>query len=567
MRPADPRRVELARALSVGELTAQCLINRGVADEAAAREFLRAGIGSLLRPEGLPDVALAVARLRRAVRDDELVCVWGDYDVDGVCGAAVLTRFLRLLGARVVPFIPERTGSGYGFHWETMQRLAAEGVRLFVSVDHGSAAVDPITKARAAGLDVVVVDHHEMAPILPPAVAVINPKRPDSTYGFPHLCGTGVAMKLAWAVAQELSPGAKVADELREFLLEALSFCVLGTVADVVPLVGENRVIVRYGLEVLGGRPRPGLAALLDVSRARPPLRATDIGFKLGPRLNAAGRMGSASLALELLLTDDAARAREIALKLDSENEKRRLVEREVAKEARDRVLAELGATPSGIALMSDRWHPGVIGIVAARLVDEFRVPVVLIGVQAGVGKGSARSIKGFALHEALRACGSHLVAHGGHAGAAGLTIDPPRFDAFRDDFVRHVEATLDPETRLPQVDVDAETAPDAIDARAAAELDRLEPFGEGNPAPVLAMRGVQVVGQPRRMGTSNEHVSFFAGKGGRAVRFILFRDAARMAPLLESAGRVDVAFTPQRNDFRGASEVEGLVVDVRRAE
>jgi single-stranded-DNA-specific exonuclease len=566
--PVDPRRGALARALSVDELTAQCLLNRGVGDEAAARDFLRAGLATLLRPEDLPDVALAVARIRRAIRDGETICVWGDYDVDGICGAAVMIRFLRLVGAKVVPFIPDRTGSGYGFHWPTMETLAATaGVRLFISVDHGSAAVDAITKARAAGLDVVVADHHEMSPVLPPAVAIVNPKRPDSTYAFPYLCGTGVAMKLAWAVAQDMSPGARVADDMREFLLESLSFCVLGTVADVVPLVGENRVIVRYGLDVLAASPRPGLAALIDVAKVRAPLRASDVGFKLGPRINAAGRMGSASLALELLLTDDRDRAREIALRLDAENDRRRKVEREVAVEARDRVIAELGATPPGIALMSDRWHPGVIGIVAARLVDEFQVPVVIVGVQSGVGKGSARSVKGFELHTALAACGEHLVAHGGHAGAAGLTIEPPRFEAFRDEFVRYVERTLDLDARTPRIRIDAETTPDEVDVRVATCMEKLEPFGEGNPAPVLALRGVQVVGRPRRMGSTNEHVSFFVGKNGSALRCIAFRDAARIAPLLDGGGALDVAFTPQRNEFRGASEAEGLVVDVRPSE
>ncbi len=556
-----------ARALSVDELTAQCLLNRGVDTAESAREFLRAGLGSLLRPDDLPDIVPAVARIRRAIRDNETICVWGDYDVDGICGTAVMVRFLRLLGARVVPFIPERTGSGYGFHWPTMERLAGTGVSLFISVDHGSAAVDAITKARSRGIDVVVADHHEMSPTLPPAVAIINPKRSDSRYAFPYLCGTGVAMKLAWAVAQDLSPGARVTDEMREFLLEALSYCVLGTVADVVPLIGENRVIVRQGLDVLARSPRPGLAALLDVSKARSPLSASDIGFKLGPRLNAAGRMGSASLALDLLLTDDPVRAREIALELDTENERRRKVERGVTEEARVRVFEELGASPPGIALMSDRWHPGVIGIVAARLVDEFHVPVVLVGVQAGVGRGSARSVKGFALHTALAACGEHLVAHGGHAGAAGLTIDPARFDGFRDDFARYVERTLDPESRVPEIAVDAVTTPDEITPAVAASIRRLEPFGEGNRAPVFALRGVQVVGPPRRMGASNEHVSFFAGGNGRSLRCVAFRDAARLAPMLSSASRIDVAFSPQRNDFRGNSEVEGLVVDVRPAE
>jgi single-stranded-DNA-specific exonuclease len=412
-----------------------------------------------------------------------------------------------------------------------------------------------------------VVDHHEMSPELPAAVAVVNPKRPDSRYGFPWLCGAGVAMKFAWAVAQELSPGARVTDEMREFLLLALGYAVLGTVADVVPLVGENRVIVRHGLDVLGSRPPVGVAALLDVSRVRGPVRASDVGFRLGPRLNAAGRMGSPALALELLLTDDPVRAREIALQLDTENTRRRAVEREVAEDARRRVLAELGTAPAGgIAMMSDQWHQGVIGIVAARLVDEFQVPVVLVSVNGGVGRGSARSVRGFALNEAFAACGEHLVAHGGHAAAAGLTVDPARFQGFRRDFERYVGERLDEESRRPRLDVDAVVDAAQVTPAVAASLERLEPFGAGNPAPVLALADVELAGPPRKMGAASDHVSFFAGKRGRALRFVAFRAADRLWPLLSRGGRFDVAFTPQRNTFRGAAEVEGTVVDLRPA-
>jgi single-stranded-DNA-specific exonuclease len=292
-----------------------------------------------------------------------------------------------------------------------------------------------------------------------------------------------------------------------------------------------------------------------------------DVGFKLGPRLNAAGRMGSADLALELLLTADPVRAREIALRLDAENERRRTVERAVTAEARQCVLDEFGSAPSGgIALMSDRWHQGVIGIVAARLVDEFHVPVVLVGVQQGVGRGSARSVKGFALHTALAACGEHLVAHGGHAGAAGLTIEPSRFRGFRDAFHRYVGDNLDADMRGGTLHVDADARPDEISPSLCAELERFEPFGEGNPAPVLALRGVSVVGTPRRMGASNEHVAFHAGRDGRAMRCVAFRDAAKWMPLLVPGSRLDIAVTPQRNTFRGSDEAEGSVVDLRPA-
>jgi len=567
-RPAEA--AELAREIGVDAITAQCLLNRELSDPGEARTFLRGGLGTLLRPEGLPDMPKAVARIRKALRDRETICVWGDYDVDGISGTSLLVRFLRLAGAeKVVPFIPERTGSGYGFHWPTMERLIRErDVSLFISVDHGSSAVEPITNAKKAGVDVVVADHHEIAPELPPAVAIVNPKRADSTYEFPFLCGAGVAMKLAWAVAQEMSPGARVADEMREFLLDALGAAVLGTVADVVPLRGENRVIVRHGLQVLASRSNPGISALLDVSRARAPLKASDIGFKLGPRINAAGRMGSATLALELLLTDDVERAREIAEKLDTENNRRREVERVVAEEAKALAIEQFGENPTGgIALCGDDWHHGVIGIVAARLVDAFHVPVVIVSTKDGIGRGSARSVPGFALHTALAACGEHLVAHGGHAAAAGLTIEPDRFPAFQKAFHRYVEDTLPPEARVPELVLDAEIDLRDLDAGVAAGLERLEPFGAGNPEPVLALRGVEVVGRPRRMGQRNEHVSFHLGKGGQALRCIAFRRAEELMPLLESGVLLDAALTPQRNTFRGATEVEGLLRDLRPAE
>lgn len=545
-------------------ITAQCLLNRGVEDSGAAREFLRAGLSTLLRPETLPDAAAGVARIRRALGARERICVWGDYDVDGISGTALLVRFLRMLGARVTAHIPERSGTGYGFHWPTMERFIEQGVSLFISVDHGSTAVEPIRNAAERGVDTIVADHHEIAPQLPPAVAVINPKRPDSEYGFQGLCGAGVAMKLAWAVAQDLSPGSRVSDEMREFLVEALGIAVLGTVADVVPLRGENRVIVRHGLAVLERQPRPGLAALLDVSGATRPLRASDIGFRLGPRLNAAGRMGSAGLALELLLTDDPGRAREIAERLDVENTRRRAVEAEVAADARQRVLDELGPRPSGIALLGDGWHHGVIGIVAARLVEEFHAPTVLVGVANGVGRGSARSVDGFALHTALAACGDHLEAHGGHAAAAGLTVVPDRFAGFQQAFHSYVEEHLSEDARVPLLDIDAVARLEDLTPALAASLERLEPFGRANPEPMLVLEGVRVAGTPRRMGRGDDHLSFHLGRDGRAIRCVAFRKADAYEPLLADGDLFDVAFTPQRNTFRGRTDIEAHVVDLR---
>ena len=594
-----------AEELGVGRLASLCLMNRGFDSAPAARMFLEAGLDTLRRPETLPDVDAAVDRIRRALRDGETICVWGDYDVDGVAGTSVLVRFLRRIqgeraaanteggGAaapvgRVVPFIPERTGSGYGFHWPTMERLATEqGVTLFVSVDHGSTAVEPVRLAAERGWDVVIADHHEMAPTLPAAVAVVNPKRPDSEYGFASLCGTGVAMKLAWAIAQRMSPGARVSPDMRTFLLDALGTAVLGTVADVVPLRDENRVIVRHGLRVLDRDPPVGIRALLDVSRARSPLSASDVAFRLGPRLNAAGRMGSAQLALDLLLTDDPVEAGRIAKHLDRLNNERRGIERGVAEQAVQRVIDVYGEHPAtGVVVLGDDWHHGVVGIVAARLVERFHVPAVVVSASDGVCRGSARSVPGLALHEALAACTEHLVAHGGHAMAAGLTMEPDRLEAFRAAFGDYVRENLHPDERRPRLLVDAYVRLGELGPGAVVDVGRLAPFGAGNPEPVFAARGVRVVGTPRRMGADRNHVAFHArdadgpaGSGGRvsrngsphqgtgsarAMRFVAFRIADRLVPLLDSGEPLDIAFTLQRNTFRGRDEVEGLVRDIR---
>lgn len=566
--PADSTRAaSLARELGIHPVAAQCLLNRGIDDVADAREFLDGSLGSLLPPDDLPDIDAAVARIRRALAEGEQICVWGDYDVDGLTGAAIVTRFLRMQGARVLPFVPDRSGTGYGFDWPTMQGMIERGVTLFVSVDHGSTAVDEVALAKEHGADVVIADHHEMSPTLPDAVAVINPKRPDSEYAFPSLCGAGVGMKLCWAVAQDLSPGSRVSDEMRGFLLDALGLAVLGTVADVVPLVGENRIIVRHGLRVLAARRMAGTAALLDVSRATPPFTAEDVGFRLGPRINAAGRMGSADLALELLLTDDPVRAAEIAQRLDTENDRRRKVERDVADQARARVLDELGESPDGgIAVLGSSWHHGVVGIVASRLVDQFHLPSIVVGVSDGLGRGSARSVPGFALHEALAACSEHLVSHGGHAAAAGLTIEPERFPAFQQAFDAYVREHLPRDARRPKLHLDAAVDLDQIGLELVGALDRLAPFGAANRAPVLLLRDVQVVGRPRRMGRQDEHVSFFVGNDGNAIRCVAFRKAAEFWPMLQTGRRLDVALRVKRNEFRGRSDVEAHVVDLRSA-
>ncbi len=568
--PAPLDRAEaLAAALDIPPLTALLLVRRGVRDPEAARRFLRPGFGDLREPDLLPGMAEAATRIAAAVRDRERIAVYGDYDVDGVCGTALFVGLLRAAGADAIPYLPDRRTEGYGFNDGAVRRLAADGVRLIVTVDHGSRAVEGIALAASLGVDVVVTDHHLPGdgPI-PAAVAIVNPLAPGPDgvpYPFPWLCGTGVAFKLAWAVARRLSGGAGVTAPLRASLADALPLVALATVADVVPLVDENRTAVVYGLSVLRKSPSPGLRALLDVSRlADRDLDAEDVAFRLAPRLNAAGRLGDAGRALELLLTTDVGRAADLALEIDGENEARRALQRRIVDEARERVpLDRDGLPPAGIVLAGDGWHVGVVGIVAARIAGEFHRPTVVIGMDGDRGRGSARSVAGFHLERALAACGGHLISHGGHAAAAGLEIARESVEEFARAFDRYADLHLPEESRVRSLTLDAMVRLDDMTGTAVRSLQRLAPWGQGNPAPLLAAEGLSIAGRPRVMGRTGEHLSFHVSRDGVSRRAVWFGGGACAEALAAAGpGGVSLAFRPALDRFRGGSEVELHVVD-----
>jgi len=544
------------------------LVRRGVADPEAARRFLRPDPSQLHEPDLLPGMEAATARIAAAVKGRERIAVYGDYDVDGVCGTAVMMRVLAALGADAVAYLPHRT-EGYGFNDEAVRRLAADGVRLVVTVDHGSRAHGEIALARSLGMEVVVTDHHLPGdgPV-PPAVAIVNPRCTGSAYPFPWLCGTGVAFKLAWAVARRVSGSARVPAPLRSTLAESLSLVALATVADVVPLVDENRAAVVYGLALLRRSPSPGIRALMEVARltgTEP--TAEDVGFRLAPRLNAAGRLGHADRALELLLTADPDRARALAEEIDGENTSRRDLERRIAAEARAVVpLSPGGEPPAGIVVASDAWHLGVVGIVAARLAEEFHRPSVVIAMDGPAGRGSARSVAGFHLERALAACGDHLLTHGGHAAAAGLAVARDRVAPFAEAFRRHAEEHLPAGDREPSLLLDARVPLGELEPGLVRALDRLAPHGEGNPPPLLLAEGLRVVGSPRVMGRGGEHLAFHVRDGAGAVRrAVFFGGAPRLPEILAGApGDLSLAFRPEIDRFRGGAEVQLMVRDVR---
>ena len=534
----------LVEALGVSHVVAQVLVRRGFADPEAARAFLAAGARHPLDAfGGLRDGA---ARILAGVERGARITVHGDYDVDGVCSTAVLVRALRTLGGDVDWYLPSRIDDGYGLARATVERLAARGTELLVTVDCAITAVDEVAAARAAGLDVVVTDHHAPradgalpdAPIVHPAVG---------GYPCPELCAAGVAHLLARALLEAAGMDAAAADA-------DLDLVALATVADCVPLVDENRRLVREGLRALASTRKPGLQALMKVARVDPSgVDAGAIGFRLAPRINAAGRLHRADAGLELLLTSDVERARAIAEELDRVNVERRDVETRILFEAEAQVAAARagGAEPAAYVLAADGWHPGVIGIVASRIAERHHRPAVLIALDGAEGTGSGRSIPAFDLLGGLDACADELLRHGGHRAAAGLTIARDRVEAFGAAFAAHAAATLTPDDLIPRRRVDAVVPGDVLQLGLAEELERLAPFGMGNPEPSLLVPSA-LLADPRPMG-EGRHVAFTLAAGGARSRCVSF---GRGSALPAGPGEpVDAAVRLEVNRYNGAVE------------
>lgn len=553
--PPDPGRTSaLAAALGIPEPLAALLVQRGMGEPATARAFLRPELEALSDPLEWVDMGRAAAVIARAVRAGEGILVHGDYDVDGQCAAALLTRVLRTAGARVEPFVPHRLRDGYDFGPAGIAAAQRAGARLIVTCDCGITAVDAVAQANVAGLAVVVTDHHLPGDALPPAAAVLDPRRPDCPSVDKDLCGTGVAFKLAQALCRELGLSPNLP-------LHFLDYVALATVADVVPLAGENRILVRHGLKLLAGSRWAGLRALVETAGlGGKPLRAGHVGFILGPRLNAAGRIGDAMDGLRLLLSDDPAEAAALARELETLNTRRQQIDQQILAEAVDLAEATLRPEDRALVLAADGWHPGVIGIVASRLVERFGRPTFLVGWEGDTGRGSGRSIPGFDLHGALHAVAGHLERYGGHTMAAGLTVRRDRFEEFRVAFLRVAGEFLRPEDLAPAQRVDLEVPLGAV----SAELERLvrhfEPCGAGNPAPVFGVRGARAVGA-RRVGTN--HLKFTLADDSGTLPAIGFR-WADLVPSDWLGRPVDVAFKLERDDWQGRAVVQARVAAIR---
>ena len=546
--PPDPAVVaRLAQALAIPTALAALLVQRGQGDEAAARTFLRPAVSGLSDPCALAGMAEAVEAIAATVRAGGTILVHGDYDVDGQCATALLTRALRAAGADVVGFVPHRLRDGYDFGPAGLVAAQAAGASLVVTCDCGITAVETVRAARAAGIGVVVTDHHLPGPELPPALAVVDPQRQDDSSGAGALCGTGIAFKLV----QALVPALGLPPNLPYHLLDLVA---LATVADVVPLVGENRILVRHGLKLLADSRWPGLRSLVAASGLEGrELRAGHMGYILGPRLNAAGRVGDAADGLRLLLTDDPAEAAELARRLEGLNVERQSLDQRILEEALEQV--EQSGDPdrdAGFVIAGDGWHPGVVGIVASRVVERYGRPTFLIAFDGEIGKGSGRSISRFDLHSALLACGDLLERYGGHQMAAGLTIRREHLEEFRERFGGIAREALAPEDLGPEQRVDLEL----VLAEATSELERLsrylEPCGSGNASPVFGVRGVRFTGRSR---VGNGHLKGVLDDGTARLPAIGFQWADRVPWLAD--GLVDAAFRLEPNEWNGHTTLQ----------
>lgn len=544
---------ELGRQLNILPLTAQLLVNRGLVDSGRASSFLRPDLSGLHDPLLMKDMDRAVERVMKALANREAIAVYGDYDVDGTTSAALVYLFFKEIGVEITPYIPDRQTEGYGLNAEAVKKLASAGVKLIITVDCGSSNGPEIDLASSLGMDVVVTDHHEIPGEAPGAAAVLNPKRKGCAFPFKGLAGVGVAFNLIMAVRARLR-------EVGWFkspppnLKRYLDLVSIGTVADLVPLMDENRILVSYGLKELENTDRPGLKALIETAGLRGRPDADSIAYQIAPRINAAGRVASAATALRLLVTEDAAEAASLAAELDRENGSRQRMEAETLEEA----LSMLeGHTDRGIVLFSEKWHPGVIGIVASRLADRFSKPAVLIALDNGVGKGSARGIRSFDMLEGLKYCSALLDRFGGHKAAAGLTVSIGNLAGFRDEFIRYANSALTDEDMMPEINLDAVVTLDEVNSRLISEIGCLAPFGQSNREPVLCIPDAQIVGTEV---VGNRHLRLRV-KHGTCSRSAIGFGLAGLHPMRgEGYG---IAFSPYIDEWQGSRSLRLRVKDV----
>lgn len=561
--PVEAERVrQLAAELGLNRQVAEILVRRGRGSPADARRWLRPRTSHRHAPEALPDMEAAVRRVAEAIEGGETILVHGDYDADGMCSAALLTRGLRQLGGDARPFVPHRTEHGYDLGEAGLERAVEEGASLILTADCGVTAVEAVEEGKAAGLDVVITDHHQPGPRLPRAAAVVNPSRAESEYPFAGLAGVGVSFKLLEAL---FSRDGRPPEELNQHL----DLVGLGTVADQVPLVDENRVLVRAGLAALDRTRKPGLRALLEAAGYGDgeELSASAVSYGLAPRLNAVGRISDANHGVRLLLTDDPDEARDLARALERQNRQRREADGRVLAEALERLEESYDASRDrGVVLWGEDWHPGVIGIAASRIVEKIHRPAVLVTFREGVGRGSGRSIDGFHLVDALGRCDGALERYGGHRMAAGLRVQRSRVEEFDEQFREIAGHELEETDLVPELTLDLELRLSEADRDLFDWLDHLAPFGTENPRPVLASAGVRFT-STCRVGRDGKHLKGrLVDDEGTELEAIGFGMGDR-ADELHLSPRWDVAYRLTADTYRGRSRLQARLEDFRPAD
>ena len=547
------------KAFRTSEVIAKVLANRNILNPNLARPFFTPNLDMLHNPYLMQDMDKAVERVLKNIKSGKPIMVFGDYDVDGTTGAAALYLAFQKFGADVTYYIPDREKEGYGLSYHGIEVAKDIGIDLIITCDCGINAFVQVDFANEQNIDLIITDHHTTDTELPKAHAILNPKREDCEYPFKGLCGGGVAFKLITAVGNELNIPLTDYEEI-------IPLITLGIAADVVPIKDENRVLVHHGLNILKNLEKPGLKTLLELAGLKGHISVGQLVFSIAPRINAAGRLGDANRAVELLVTDDQDKARLLAKELDNENKRRQMIQQAVVDEALLKVNAEADLkNENALVLANAGWHPGVVGIVASKIKEEFNRPTIIIALENGSGKGSARSVAGFDLYEALTACKTHLDGYGGHPMAAGLTLSNQKLEDFKKAFIDFANERLTKENLQATLTLDSEMALQDITPRFMEFLDKLSPYGPGNMRPKFAIRNVEIAGVPKVIGKTGEHIRFKIKQGLKSYPAVGF-GLSNKYEMLITGQPVDIACVVETNEWQGNTSIQMNVRDIKRA-
>jgi len=547
------------KAFRTSEVIARVLANRNILNPNLARPFFTPNLDMLHNPYLMQDMDKAVKRVLTNINSGKPIMVFGDYDVDGTTGAASLYLAFQKFGADVTYYIPDREKEGYGLSYHGIEVAKDIGIDLIITCDCGINAFVQVDFANEQNIDIIITDHHTTDTELPKAHAILNPKREDCEYPFKGLCGGGVAFKLITAIGNELNIPLTDYEEI-------IPLITLGTAADVVPIKDENRVIVHHGLNILENLEKPGLKTLLELAGLKGHISVGQLVFSIAPRINAAGRIGDANRAVELLVTDDQDKARLLAKELDNENKRRQIIQQAVVDEALLKVNAEADLkNENALVLANAGWHPGVVGIVASKIKEEFNRPTIIIALENGSGKGSARSVAGFDLYEALTACKTHLDDYGGHPMAAGLTLSNKKLEDFKKAFINFANERLTEENLQATLTLDSEIALQDITPRFMEFLDKLSPYGPGNMRPKFAIRNAEIAGAPKVIGKTGEHIRFKIRQGLKSCSAVGF-GLSNKYEMLITGQPVDIACVVETNEWQGNTSIQMNVRDIKQA-